>query len=82
MTCVSLKLQTTFLEYSRHVLASVKYQPDPAWTLDIGEIDGGRPDRADLSPVLGVIEVGSFSCASFYAADPEPIIMAVGELFK
>jgi hypothetical protein len=61
------------LDYAERVCVATKYQPDPAWTIDIGETDDGQ---------LKVIEVGSFSCAGFYAADPEPIIKAVGKLYN
>ena len=58
------------LKYGQDVLDSIKYAPDPAWTLDICETPNG----------LKVLETGSFSCAGLYACEPEPIIQAVNEV--
>lgn len=55
------------LTYAQSVLDSVDYSPDLAWTLDICETADNH---------LKVLEVGSFSCAGFYAADPYQIIKA------
>ncbi len=60
------------IDYAREVLTAVKYNPDPAWTLDICQTHSGK---------LKVLEVGTFSCAGLYAADPEPVITAVNKLF-
>ncbi len=57
-------------EYAEDVLESVKYEPDPIWTLDICENHGE----------LKVLEVGSFSCAGLYDCDPEPIVKAVNSI--
>lgn len=64
------------MDYGQGVLDSMEksanlYQPDPAWTLDICETQDGQ---------LKVLEVGSFSCAGFYACDPEIIIQAMDSL--
>lgn len=55
------------ITYAQDILKSVDYSPDLAWTLDICE---------DSHDQLNVLEVGSFSCAGFYAADPYEIIKA------
>lgn len=59
------------VEYATGVLNNVKYNPDPAWVLDICEI-GNKGYR--------VLEVGSFSCSGLYAADPVAIIKSIGAI--
>ena len=51
-------------------VADSGYNPDPAWTIDVGETAGE----------LKVVEVGSFSCAGLYACDCEAIITAVNKI--
>lgn len=58
------------IQYAQSVLDSVKYNPDPIWTLDICEYDNK----------LYVLEVGSFSCAGLYDCDPEIIVDAVNRI--
>jgi len=53
------------LQYVNEILATIKYQPDPCWTIDICQLESNE---------LKVVEVGSFSCAGMYASDPEPIV--------
>lgn len=60
------------LDYGQEVVNNVKYEPDPAWVLDVCETKGH----------LKVLEVGSFSCSGLYAADPETVILKINELFK
>lgn len=55
------------MQYAQQVVDETKFDPDPAWTLDI----------CDVNKELKVVEVGSLSCAGFYGADPELIIPAV-----
>lgn len=59
------------LVYAQNIVDSVSYTPDRAWTLDVCE---------NIKDELKVLEVGSFSCSGFYAAEPAPIIDAVLEL--
>lgn len=56
------------VQYAQEVVNASNYMPDPAWTIDIGEVDNKE---------LKVIEVGSFSCAGFYGADPHALIQTV-----
>lgn len=60
----SADVPSEVLNYAQSVLNSVKYKPDPIWTLDICNADGE----------LKVLEVGSFSCAGLYSCDPEAVI--------
>lgn len=60
------------LQYAQDVLNTVKYSPDPIWTLDI----------CLTNNEFKVLEVGSFSCAGLYACDPEPIIHAVNYIME
>jgi hypothetical protein len=53
------------------MLDVVEYRPDPAWTVDICELESGE---------LKVVEVGSFSCAGMYASDPEPIVTEINRI--
>lgn len=56
------------MNYANAIVANVKYTPDPAWTLDVCEINNGK---------LNVLEVGSFSCAGLYACDTDAIVQAI-----
>ncbi len=59
------------LEFGEMVLNSVRYQPDPVWTLDICETESGE---------LKVLEVGSFSCCGLYACDPVSVVSLVSRI--
>lgn len=56
--------------FAQEVVDFVRYRPDPAWTIDIGETKDG----------LCVVEVGSFSCAGLYACDYEKVVKAINSL--
>jgi len=56
------------LKFGQYVLERVKYEPDPAWTLDICETDDNN---------LWVLETNSFSCAGLYACDCEAVVREV-----
>lgn len=60
----SADVPSEVLNYAQSVINTIKYNPDPIWTLDICETNGE----------LKVLEVGSFSCAGLYACDPEIVI--------
>lgn len=55
-------------EFANEILANVKYRPDPAFVMDIGE----RPHEG-----LKLIELNSFSCSGMYACDLKPIVEAI-----
>ncbi len=57
-------------DYAQSVLDSIKYKPDPLWTLDI----------CKANDELKVLEVGSFSCAGLYSCDPEAVINAANQI--
>lgn len=65
------RLPESVLQYVQDMLNVVEYQPDPAWTVDICELESGE---------LKVVEVGSFSCAGIYASDPEPIVTEINKI--
>lgn len=54
-------------EFAQQVVDSVKYNPDPAWVLDVCETEF----------VKKVLEVGSFSCSGLYACDCEAVVKAI-----
>jgi len=54
------------------LVISAGYVPDKAWVLDICQTKEGS---------LYVLEIGGFSCAGLYNADPEPIVKAITGLF-
>ncbi len=56
------------MDYANAIVKNVKYSPDPAWTLDVCEINEGQ---------LKVLETGSFSCAGLYACDTDAIVNAL-----
>jgi hypothetical protein len=56
------------ISFAELAISSSGYDPPHAWTLDVCSTANGN---------LHVLEVGSFSCASLYACDPEPIVRAV-----
>jgi ATP-grasp domain, R2K clade family 3 len=55
-------------QYAEKVLRSVQFAPDPIWILDIGVL---------VDDTYKVLEVGPFSCCSFYECDVDAIIDAV-----
>ena len=55
------------MKYAQDTVIAVGYQPDPAWTLDI----------CNINDELYVLEIGSFSCAGLYACDCEAIVNAI-----
>jgi hypothetical protein len=61
------------LKYGQYVLERVKYNPDPAWTLDVCE-------TADRN--MWVLETNSFSCAGLYACDYEAVVREVNNGFS
>lgn len=68
---VEENLPESVLQYAQKVVNSIQYQPDPAWSIDIGETESGE---------LKVVEVGSFSCAGMYTSDPEPIVTEINKI--
>lgn len=61
------------LEYIKNVLSSVKYNPDPIYTLDVVLLDNEE---------FKINEVGSFSCSDIYDCDPKIIINTVNNIVK
>lgn len=60
------------MQYAQEVVDKTKFDPDPAWTLDVCEVGSIKGP-----PELKVLEIGSLSCAGFYGANAESIIAAV-----
>ncbi len=62
---------TKVYDFAQKVLDTTKYRPDPAWVLDVCEVETGA---------LCVVEPNSFSCAGLYACDYKKVVEAVNAI--
>jgi len=59
-------------EFAQIVVNETKYQPDPAYIMDIGKTKEG----------FGVVEINSFSCSDIYMSDAEIFVKEISNLAK